>query len=158
MSISKGKQFENKFFHDWQETFLDSFIYRLNDQVSGYKSSSRNICDFICFNKDTLYLIECKSSQDNTWNFSAYSQYEKQLVKVGIPGVRVGVVLWMVKHDTVVYLPTKTIQRMKAENKKSFNIKDLDNDTYRIIKVPSIKKRVFMDSDYSILFNLKEGD
>lgn len=156
MGTSKGKAFEDKFRADFSKLEGVS-LDRLYDPVSGF-NGIRNICDFIGYKYPNIFYLECKSSQDNTWNFSAYSQYEKQLVKVGIPGVRVGVVLWMVKHDTVVYLPTKTIQKMKADNKKSFNIKDLDNKEYRIIKIPSVKKRVFMDSDYSVLFNLEEGD
>mgnify|MGYP003300507598 CR=1 FL=1 len=34
----------------------------------------------------------------------------------------------------------------------------LEDDLYRIIEIPSKKKRVFMDSDYSILTKLGEGD
>lgn len=31
----KGKAFEARFKKNWQETVPDSFIYRLNDQMSG---------------------------------------------------------------------------------------------------------------------------
>lgn len=156
MGASKGKAFEDKFKADFSKLEGVS-LDRLYDPVSGF-NGIRNICDFIGYKYPNIFYLECKSSQDNTWNFSAYSQYEKQLTKVGIYGVRVGVVLWMIKHDVVVYLPTKTIQKMKLDNKKSFNIKELYNDKYRIIKIPSVKKRVFMDSDYSVLFDLEEGD
>lgn len=154
--ISRGKQFEDKFKADFLKLEGVS-LDRLFDPVGGYVGI-KNICDFIAYKYPNIFYIECKSCNDNTWNFANYSQYEKQLSKVGIKGVRVGVVLWMIKHDTVVYLPTKTIQQMKADNKKSFNIKDLQKDTYRIITIPSIKKRVFLDSDYSVLFDLQEGD
>lgn len=153
---NRGKQFEEKFKTDFSKLPGVS-LDRLYDTTSGYYGI-RNICDFIGYKYPNIFYLECKSSQGNTWNFSAYSQYEKQLTKAGIYGVRVGVILWMIKHDTVVYLPTRTIQKMKADNKKSFNIKDLDNKDYRIIRIPSVKKRVFMDSDYSVLFNLGEGD
>ena len=156
MGASKGKAFEDKFKADFSKLEGVS-LDRLYDPVSGF-NGIRNICDFLGYKYPNIFYLECKSSQDNTWNFSAYSQYEKQLTKVGIYGVRVGVVLWMIKHDVVVYLPTKTIQKMKLDNKKSFNIKELYNDKYRIIKIPSVKKRVFMDSDYSVLFDLEEGD
>ena len=156
MGASKGKAFEDKFKADFSKLEGVS-LDRLYDPVSGF-NGIRNICDFIGYKYPSIFYLECKSSQDNTWNFSAYSQYEKQLPRVGIYGVRVGVVLWMIKHDVVVYLPTKTIQKMKLDNKKSFNIKELYNDKYRIIKIPSVKKRVFMDSDYSVLFDLEEGD
>ena len=105
-----------------------------------------------------MYLIETKSHNGNTWPFCNFPQYVKMKDYVGKLGIRVGVVLWMIDKDTVLYLPVKTITQMKADNKKSFNIKDLQNDTYRIFTIPSKKKRVFMDSDYSILDNLQEGD
>ena len=40
---------------------------------------------------------------------------------------------------------------MKEEGLKSINIKDYHK--YEHIKIPSIKKRVFMDSDYKLLFD-----
>ena len=47
---------------------------------------------------------------------------------------------------------------MKEDGKKSFNIKMLKENTYRIIEIPSVKKRVFLDADYSVLKNLKEEE
>ncbi len=66
----------------------------------------------------------------------------------------------MIEHDVVVYLPTDTVTKMKADGLKSFNVKLLTNNpnNYKFIVVPSIKKRVYMDSDYSILLNLEDGD
>lgn len=64
----------------------------------------------------------------------------------------------MIDHSLVVYLPIKTIEKMKQDGKKSFNVKDLENSIYRIIVIPSKKKRVFLDSDYTILKTLEEGD
>ena len=45
---------------------------------------------------------------------------------------------------------------MMKDGKKSINVKDID--TYRIIDIPSVKKRVFLDSDYTVLFDLQEGE
>ena len=45
---------------------------------------------------------------------------------------------------------------MKIKNKKSISYKDIDK--WRIMEIPSIKKVVFMDSDYSVLDILEEGD
>ena len=66
----------------------------------------------------------------------------------------------MIDHDTVVYLPIKTVKQMKENGLKSFNIKLLSNnpDNYKIIVIPSVKKRVFLDSNYSVLLDLAEGD
>lgn len=78
--------------------------------------------------------------------------------KVGIKGVRAGVVLWMIDYDKVIYLPVSAISKMMADGKKSFNIKMLDDKSYNIYEIPSVKKRVFLDSDYSVLAALKEGE
>ena len=45
---------------------------------------------------------------------------------------------------------------MKKDGKKSVGISAVDN--YNIIEIPSVKKRVFMDSDYSVLLSLKDGE
>ena len=156
--ISKGKQFEKKFKQDFLKTTNCSFLYRVPDQLSGYKGTSINICDFIIYDNPLLYLIETKTHNGNTFPFVNFTQYQKMLPYVGKQGVRVGVVLWMVDHDTVVYLPVSTITQMKKNEKKSFNIKDLQTTNYNIKIIPSYKKRVFMDSDYSILSTLKEGE
>lgn len=155
---SKGKLFEKKFLEDFKKTFNPSFLYRLPDQLSGYKGTSSNICDFLAFGNSCLYLIETKTHTGNTWPFSNFSQYTKMKEYVDKSGVRVGVVLWMIDHDLLMYIPVKTIEKMKLENKKSVNIKDLNNPNYRIIEIPSKKKITFLSSDYSILKNLKEGD
>lgn len=65
----------------------------------------------------------------------------------------------MIDHDVVVYLPISFITYLKENNYKSFNVKMLDDEELakKFIKIPSIKKRVFLDSDYSCLCNLEEG-
>jgi len=64
----------------------------------------------------------------------------------------------MSEKDIVVYLPIKTIEKMKQDGKKSFNAsKDLDG-TYKIIKIPGKKLRTFIDSDYSVLLDLEDND
>lgn len=158
MAINRGKQFEGKFKEDFKKAFPDSFLLRLTDQMSGYKIVSQNPCDFIAYVYPTLFLIECKSHEGNTFSWTALSQYDKLVCNVGIKGVRVGVILWMIDHDIVVYLPISTITKMKEDGKKSFNIKMLNDDTYKVYIIPSQKKRVFLDSDYSILSSLGENE
>ena len=151
-----GKQFENRFKLEWKKNFPDSFILRLPDQMSGYKYSN-NICDFICFNDGILYLIECKVHKGASIPFTKISQYDKLLMKAGIKGIRAGVVLYLYEKSRVFYIPVKTIEKMKTDGKKSVGIKALE-EGYRIIEIPSEKLRIFMNSDYSVLKNLEEGD
>ena len=60
------------------------------------------------------------------------------------------------EKDKVFYIPIKTIKKLKEDGEKSIGLRHLDK--YRIIEIPSIKKRIFMDSDYSILTTLEDGD
>lgn len=157
MALNRGKQFEAKLKQDFLATVPDSSIDRLYDSVSGYKAIS-NISDFIAFKKPCIYYLEAKSHQGNTFPLTNLTQYDKLLGKVGIPGVRTGVVLWMIDHDRVIYVPLATITKLKADGKKSVNINTIEKEGYRIVNIPSVKKRVFLDSDYSVLLSLEDGD
>ena len=157
MALNKGKQFEAKLKQDFLASVPDCSIDRLYDSVSGYKSIS-NISDFVAFKKPCIYYLEAKSHQGNTFPLTNLTQYDKLVGKVGIPGVRTGVVLWMIDHDRVIYVPIATISKLKADGKKSVNINTIEKDGYRIVNIPSVKKRVFLDSDYSVLMSLEDGD
>lgn len=162
MSDNKGKQFEERFKQDWIESMnsegtIDTSLDRLYDTTNGYATIS-NISDFIGYKYPYIFYLECKSHKGNTWPWSCFSQYDKLLGKVGIHGVRAGVVLWMRDHDVVVYLPVSTVKKMKEDGHKSFNVKMLDDAEYNIVKIPSEKLRVFMKSDYSVMMNLKDGE
>ena len=76
--------------------------------------------------------------------------------KVGIKGVRSGVVLWLYEKDKVFYIPTRTITQLKQDGEKSIGLRHLGE--YDIFEIPSVKKRVFMDTDYTYLQTLSEGD
>ena len=157
MALNRGKQFEVKFKQDFLDTVPNSTIDRLYDSVSGYKFIS-NISDYIGYSYPLIFYLECKSHLGNTFPLSNLTQYDKLISKVGIKGVRTGVIIWFIDHDKVLYVPISTITKLKSDGKKSVNIKYLNDDTYKIIEIPSTKKRVFLDSDYSILLNLEEGE
>lgn len=155
MSTNRGKQWEVKVREDFMRTFPDGTIDRLYDPVGGYVGI-KNICDFIAFYKKNIFYLEVKSKDGNTFPFVNLTQYDKLVKKVGIPGVRTGVILWFKDHDIALYVPIKTITDMKKAGKKSLNIKDLEN--YNIYKLPRIKKRVFLECDYSLLADLQDGE
>ncbi len=156
MAVNRGKQFEGKVKEDL-ERLPDISLERLPDQMSGYRGS-KNVCDYLMYRYPYFYYLECKTTNENTFPLAALSQYDELLARKGRRGVRSGVILWFVKHDKVVYVPIATFQRIKEAGLKSVNIKMLNSDEYKIIVIPSVKKRVFMDSDYSILSQLQEGD
>lgn len=157
MAQNKGKAFEAKFKLDFLASLPEGTIDRIYDVTSGYKTIS-NIADFIGYNFPNMFYLECKSHLGNTFPLANLTQYEPLKEKVGIKGVRAGVVLWFIDHDVICYVPIKSITKMKEDGKKSVNIKMLSDDTYRIIKIPTEKKRVFLTGDYSVLASLEEGD
>ena len=156
MANNRGKQFEEQFRKDFLKTFPDGFILRLPDQMSGYKSYSQNPCDFICFTNGKLFLMECKSHKGASLPFDVITQFDKLASYSDIPDVYAGVVIWLYEKDKVLYAPINLIKRLKGEGKKSIGIKAL-NEYEEFIEIPSEKKRVMMNSDYSILLNLGEN-
>lgn len=155
MGKNYGKEFETKLKQDFIKTIPNSTIDRIYDSVSGLYGVS-NICDFIGFCKPLIFYIECKTHAGASIPLCNITQYDKLKNKVDIPGVRAGVILWLYEKDVVMYIPIKTITQLKNEGQKSVGIRHLDN--YNVKILPSIKKRVFMDTDYSVLCDLKEGE
>lgn len=151
MPINRGKQFEAILKQDWHTSFPGSFLFRIPDQVSGYQTTSQNPCDFIGFTNGKLFLIECKSIEGNTINFSLIRQYDRLLKYKNLADVYPGILIWYRDHDKVIWVPITEAEKMKKAGAKSINIKMLDESKYHIINVPSKKKRVFMESDYRIL-------
>ena len=151
MGISKGKPFEKKFEENWKQTFPNSFILRLHDQVSGYKVVSQNACDYVCFTNKRLFLIECKSHEGTSIPFTAMPQYERLLEYKDIEDVTCGFVIWFTEKDIVLWVDIKTAEKIYNDGNKSIRLKMFTDGLYNIREVPSVKKRIFMDSDYSFL-------
>lgn len=156
MPQNYGKKWEQKVKEDFAK-LPGATIDRIYDVTLGKKSIS-NIADFIGYVKPSIYYIEAKSIKGNTFPLTNLTQYEKLTAKVGIPGVRAGVFLWYIDHQTVIYVPISTVTQLKKDNKKSVNIKMLQTNEYNIKLIPSITKRVFPECDYSVLKELKDGE
>lgn len=159
MSDNRGKQFEQKFKIDFLKTVPNSTIDRLYDSMNGYKAIS-NISDFIGYSYPNIFYLECKTHKGASIPFENITQYDKLKQKIGIPGVRAGVILWLYEQDVdVLYIPISTIKQMKADGLKSVGIRHLDNAKYKIYRCPTLKRKpVFLDTDYSILMNLEDGE
>lgn len=156
MPTNYGKAWEQKIKEDFSKV-PNSTLDRIYDSVSGYKSIS-NISDFIGYIYPNIYYLEAKSSKGNTFPLTRLTQYEKLKSKVGIPGVRAGILLWFIEHDIVLYVPISTITKMMEDNKKSVNVKMASDASYNVKVVPSEKRRVFLDCDYSFLKDLTDGE
>lgn len=155
--MNRGKKFEERFKKDWIDSVEESFIYRLNDQMSGYLGSS-NVCDFICYKYPNIFLIDTKSIQGNTLPFSDLRQYNQMLEYKNIKGIHIGFVVWFVDHDRVLWIPVQTMEKIKKEGLKSYNIRKMYGDiNYPIFDISSYKMRTYMKSDYSGLVKYGES-
>ena len=155
MAKNYGKAFEAKLKEDFLKV-EGSTIDRLYDPTSGFHSIS-NISDFIGFIKPSIFYLEAKSHTGNTFPIVNLTQYEKLKGKIGIPGVRAGVIIWFIDHKKVVYVPISTFVKLKEDGKKSFNVKMIGDSEYFSLEIPGKEKRLFIDSDYSVLKNLEDG-
>ncbi len=154
MAKNYGKPFEEQFKKDFLK--MDgSSLDRLYDVMNGYKSI-KQVSDYIGYIYPNIFYLECKTHKGASIPFDKITQYDNLKKKVGIPGVRSGVVLWLYDKDKVFYIPINTITQLKNDGEKSVGLRHLDK--YRIIEVPSVKKRVFMDSDYTVLTKLNDFD
>lgn len=159
MPENKGKEFEHRFLKEWC-SLPGSFALRLPDQQSGYYGTSANPCDFIRYHYPTLFLLELKTHQGNTFPFTAFRQYDKlkRLWDPNVPGIKIGVVLWMYSHDKIIYIPLSSFIAMEKDEKKSFNIKYLETQEYPCVEIPSTKLRTYLQANYAILFDLARTD
>lgn len=156
MAVNRGKDFEQRVKEDLLRLGADVSLERLPDQMSGYRGS-KNPCDYFCYMYPNLYYLECKTTNENTFPISGLTQYDSLLERRGRRGVRSGVLLWAIKHEKVFYIPISTFEKLKAEGKKSFNVKYESLPDYPSIVLPSKKRRVFLETDYTLLTTLDEG-
>lgn len=155
MADNLGKKFEQKVKEDWNKSFPNGLLIRLPDQQSMYYGST-NICDYLGFNKNTLFLLEVKSVQKPSFPFANLPQYERLKNYINIEGVRAGVIIWFTLTDNVIYVPISTIKKLKLDNIKSINYNKIDREKYFIMDIPSRKLVTFMESDYKCLMNIPE--
>lgn len=149
-----GKEWEDHFEKDWKTSFPKRLILRLKDDTSHYFGASKNPCDYVCHVGTKVFMIECKCCYGNTFNFHKLSQYDLLITYKDVIGVKAGVMLWFIDHDTVMFVPIETIEQMKNDDCKSININKLDKYKDTIVYIPSTKLRVFMRCDYSIMKEL----
>lgn len=156
MANNKGKAFEARFAQDWKKCFPNTFLFRLHDLTTGYKVTSAQPCDYLAYNHNQLFMLECKSHEGNTIPFTAIPQYERLLNYKDLEGVNPFIIIWFMDHNTIVAVPIKEAEKMIKDGKKSVNIKMLLEKTYNIIEIPSVKKRTFLESDYTVLLQVKD--
>lgn len=130
---------------------------RLYDQTGKYYGV-RNISDLIVYKFPLMAYVEVKSHRGNTFPIENLTQYEKLLEKKNIYGVNAGAIIWFIDHDRVWWVSIESFEQLKKDGAKSVNILKTNKEKYNIFEVPSVKKRVYLDSDYSKLFDFWESE
>lgn len=151
-----GKKFEDRFKHDYQRCFPGTLIYRLPDQMNGYKETSGNPCDFLTYPGNCILMVECKAHKGASIPFSVIPQYERMLDYKGLDKTYIGVIIWFYEKDIVIWVSIEEMEKMVLDGEKSIGLRMIDSKkpykkAYNIIAIPSKKLRVFMETDYNYL-------
>ena len=164
-----GKEFERQVYKNFAECPGIS-IDRIPDQVTRYKGSSQNTCDFIIYQYPTLLYLECKTIHGAS--LSIYSepkpdkkgelhgfygkirdnQWEGLLEKSKINGVKAGVLIWFVDKDVTLYVPIEELAAYRDLGNKSIRF-DYWNISRDAIMVPGKKKRIMFEYNFTEFFN-----
>lgn len=150
-----GKRFEAQVLKNWKECFPGDLIWRIPDQQSQYHGS-RNFSDFLAFTSklNLLWMLECKETKLGTINFSKMSQIDVMKDFIKYNRVMGYFIIWFSELDKIVAISCQEALRLRDELKlKSINIKMLQDKSIKLIEIPTTKKRVFLDGDYTYLTN-----
>ena len=112
-----GQQWEQKWREDVQRSFPNSLVLRLYNNMSGFINIS-NYCDFILYDSERMYMIDCKAHRGASFPFEAFSQYNSLISLKNIPNLVTGVALWLYEKDIICFIPTYTFEKAKKNGLK----------------------------------------
>ena len=101
-------------------------------------------------------MLECKETNEGTINFAKIPQLDRtEGLKdfIGIKDVQPYIIVWFRKFDKVIAVPAAEDIRKKKDGHASISLKMLNDKSYYIIELPSLKLRTFLDTDYTYLLN-----
>lgn len=148
-----GKKWETVFEQSWQEAFPEDLVFRLRDQMTGYKESSENPCDYLCHTNGKLLMVECKTHKGASIPFTAIPQYERLLKYKNKKDVLPGVIIWFSEKDSIIWVGINEMEKMFLDGEKSIGLRMLEKKLYNIIEVPFEKKRVYLFPDCKFLMD-----
>lgn len=155
-NVNRGKQFEDQIRKDF-ERVPGTYVTRLLDPMAGY-AGVRNVCDFIIYKRPIQLLIECKTHYGKSLPFSCITQnqWNGLLAASATPGVKAGVLLWLVDCDATYYIPIGLLEEMKQGGGKSVSFKWLEQfaEIGSVIKINATKKRTLFTYDFEDLFDI----
>ena len=152
MALNKGKSFEEYFKENWKRCYPGTFLFRLKDQMNGFKETSQNPCDFLAFPEpDKFFMIECKSHKGASIDFNAIPQYERLLHFKDLKDTYPGILIWFYEKDKIYWVPITVAEQIYNSGEKSIGLRHVDE--YNLIEIPAVKKRVNMDCNYNEIFS-----
>lgn len=80
-------------------------MFRLKDQLTGYKETSQNPCDFLCKPTEKLFMVECKEHLGASIPFTAIPQYDRMLEYKDQLDVFPIILIWFSEKDRVIAVP-----------------------------------------------------
>ena len=153
-----GKKWEDKFRRAWKKHFPGTFLYRLADQMTGYKETSGNPCDFLSMAKASLFMVECKEHKGASIPFTAIPQYPRLLEYKDIEDVYPGILLWLSEKDKVLWVGINDMEKLYKAGEKSIGLRQLGDSNYSIIDVPVNKLQIYVEPDLTYLVDKLVGD
>ena len=148
MTKNMGKAFEQQVFKSFSEVDGVS-IDRIPDQVTRYRGSSSNICDFTVYRYPVLVYLECKTVHGNTLPFANIreNQWNGLLEKSKIDGVVAGVLCWWVDKDVTRFIHIDELEMCRHNGYKSIRYNHEPFYVDGFLPVNGDKKRVYYDYD-----------
>lgn len=158
MAVNRGKDFEGEV-QAAIERLGDVHIQRLYDPQGGYASVS-NPCDFIAYKRPQEFMLECKSTHENTLaiyspnpkkKYGAFSNTQwEEMLKATKYGVVAGGVIWWIDRDVTKFVPIQELEKIRNTGAKSIRY---DLDIPGSVVIPGAKKRIYFDYDFTEFFN-----
>ena len=148
-----GKKAEQKL-REWLDRPEEGLSFeRLPDQLSGFYGS-KNKCDFIVFKSPYMIYLESKSTWEDRFDFSMISdyQYESLLDRSKIENVFGCIAILFASYKRCFLIDINQIETLKAQGKKSINIKKIDKWNFKYSEIPtSPSKKQLLDYTGNII-------
>ena len=159
MAVNRGKDFEDEV-RKSLEKIDDLYVERLYDPQGGYAGVA-NPCDFICYKRPQFYMLECKSTHENTlaiyspnpkrkYGMISNTQWEDMLEATRF-GAVAGVICWWIERDVTRFLPIQELAKIRDSGAKSVRY---DTNVSNSLEIAGTKKRIYFDYDFTKFFEV----
>ena len=157
MAVNRGKDFEDEV-RKALERIDGLYVQRLYDPQGGYAGVA-NPCDFICYKRPQFYMLECKSTHENTmaiyspnpkrkYGMISNTQWEDMLAATQF-GTVAGVLCWWIDRDVTRFFPIQELAKLRDSGAKSVRY---DANVPDSLEIAGVKKRIYFDYDFTEFF------